>query len=92
MVFAIAQRKLDQQLFVYSKNRQSSEVYLGQLVDAQMVAIGPIGDVTYVQEITVNEEQLFGRRVVLVSGLCGAKCAVNDVLDEKDGRQSQRVV
>ncbi|NIK25800.1 hypothetical protein [Paenibacillus lupini] len=35
-----------------------------------MVEIGPIGDVSYMKEMTVSNEQLFGRPVVLVSGLC----------------------
>ncbi|OUS69776.1 hypothetical protein B1748_30175 [Paenibacillus sp. MY03] len=79
-------KKFDNSFMVYKKTTTDSHLYLGSVRDKQITEYGFVGEETYIQDFTKNEESLFGRPMTLITGICGANCVENYLFEQVDGQ------
>lgn len=73
-------------MVVYTKDQTSSELYIGQDFDRQIAEFGIIGEEAYLNEISIRQSQVFGEQFIIASGLCGANCSINYLLQDFNGK------
>lgn len=55
----------------------STERFIGLVVDSDLYELGTIGGDVYVKEVAIEKVALFGKDYMRLSGLCGANCVIN---------------